>query len=189
MTLYKNKFEVELKFRVESFDDIENHLVSKKAKLLHSTKQRDQYYRHPCRDFKETDEALRIRRTGDDVCITYKGPKLDAETKTRQEIELPLDVQHDQDWDRLLIKLGFTLSAEVAKTRREFSLMHCSREFHIALDDVAEVGCFIELETIAGIDDLDACRDEIQLLADSLDLKESTRDSYLGLLLKSRGLV
>ena len=44
----------------------------------------------PCRDFAQTDEALRIRTVGDTSFVTYKGPKLDATTKTRRELELPL---------------------------------------------------------------------------------------------------
>ena len=50
----------------------------------------DQYFAHPARDFAQTDEALRLRRVGKQNFITYKGSKIDATTKTRREIELPL---------------------------------------------------------------------------------------------------
>ena len=45
----------------------------------------DEYYAHPARDFAITDEALRLRTENNLTVITYKGPKLDRETKTREE--------------------------------------------------------------------------------------------------------
>ena len=70
----------------------------------------DRYFNHPARDFAETDEALRIRRIGPVNRITYKGPRVDTVTKTRQELELPL-VEGEKsaaDWITLLEKLGIS---------------------------------------------------------------------------------
>ena len=54
--------------------------------------QEDIYFNSPIVDFAKTDEALRIRTTkqGDEkhIFITYKGAKIDSESKTREEIEL-----------------------------------------------------------------------------------------------------
>ena len=47
----------------------------------------DTYFSHPARDFAATDEALRIRSIDQENFVTYKGPKLDATTKTRREID------------------------------------------------------------------------------------------------------
>ena len=72
--------------------------------------QEDIYLSHPSRDFRVTNEALRIRRIGDENRITYKGPRLSGPTKTREEIEISLD--HGQvafeQLLRLLENLGFS---------------------------------------------------------------------------------
>ena len=153
------KYEVEQKFRC---DDPEALI----AKLATDTKfgdpieQVDRYFAHPSRDFSETDEALRIRRHGDTCVITYKGPKLDAETKTRREIELPLSSQPDdvEQYAELLIALGFNPVADVCKKRRCADLRWEGSDFEIALDEVVEVGSFVEIETGAEDDTLDEAR-------------------------------
>ena len=50
----------------------------------------DHYFNAPDRDFAQTDEAFRLRRIGTGELLTYKGPKRDADTKTRTEVELRL---------------------------------------------------------------------------------------------------
>ena len=69
----------------------------------------DRYFAHPSRDFARTDEALRLRRIGEFNFITYKGPKLDATTKTRREIEIGLadGQQAATDAAELLAAIGF----------------------------------------------------------------------------------
>ena len=181
----REKFEVELKFCVDSFDEVENLLASHNANLLHSTEQRDQYYRHPCRNFAETDEALRIRRTGDDVCITYKGPKVDATTKTRRELELQL---HDGEqaatqMSEMLRALGFTDVAEVRKQRRRADVCWKNETVEVALDDVTNVGQFVELELIADDNSVEAAKNCLVTLAERLDLHKVERRSYLELFL------
>ena len=81
-------FEVEQKFALDSVAEVEQRLAHWGAGSGVS-EQSDLYFNHPARDFAKTDEALRLRSVGDEHFITYKGPKLDATTKTRQEIELP----------------------------------------------------------------------------------------------------
>ena len=145
----------------------------------------DTYYSHPCRDFAQTDEALRIRRVGDKAFMTYKGPKLDAESKTRREIELELvgDVKGVLEHAALLEALGFRTVAKVTKQRRTTEIVWQDHEVEIALDDVEAVGKFVELETAADDHRLDAARCCIASLAEKLDLTRSERRSYLELLL------
>ena len=122
---------------------------------------------------------------GDDVFITYKGPKLDAATKTRRELELPL-TEDDERWAELLVLLRFRPVAEVRKSRRIGELAYQGLDFEIALDDVAEVGNFCELEVQATADALDRARGSLQALAAELGLTSVERRSYLELLLARR---
>lgn len=137
----------------------------------------DLYLRHPCRDFRATDEALRLSRRADRVELTYKGPRLDPRTKARKEVVLPL---HDQDLAReLLSGLGFAPAAEVRKTRA----VHEVAGFEVALDEVPGLGVFVELERTLpeGADRAGAEREALALLA-SWGLTRTERASYVELL-------
>jgi len=103
-------FEVEQKFRLPDpavfLKRVAEIGLSWKKKVVEA----DTYFQHPCRDFVQTDEALRVRRhltfffgesenTQLECCperaeaeqlITFKGPRLDRQAKIRKEIELPL---------------------------------------------------------------------------------------------------
>ena len=65
--------------------------VKESFKFLRREYHEDTYYQHPCRDFSRTDEALRIRvrrfNGHFEAFLTYKGPKIDEVSKTREEIE------------------------------------------------------------------------------------------------------
>ena len=92
----------------------------------HTEIQRDIYFNGKSKDFKKTDEALRIREIpdGDDFIniLTFKGPKLDSETKTRKEIEVTID--NKENMTDILINLGYKPSAIVNKVRRIAILNH-----------------------------------------------------------------
>src|SRR4051794_18008373 len=85
------RYEVEQKHRVLDETKLFERLAERGVEIGPPVKQADRYFAHPCRDFSQTDEALRIRTAGDKSYVTFKGPKLDKTTKTRHELELPLD--------------------------------------------------------------------------------------------------
>jgi len=179
-------FEVEQKFPVDDLAVVETGLRARGAEIGPPVVEVDRYFNHPARDFAQTDEAVRIRRKGDQYRITYKGPKIDATTKTRREIELPLTGGEGtvEAWSELLAALGFRRVGEVRKTRRRADVMHEGRTVEATLDQVDLLGDFVELELIAEEDDLDAARACLASLAESLELKRSERRSYLELLLE-----
>jgi adenylate cyclase class 2 len=179
------KYEVEQKFPVAELAVLQARMERLGAAVSEPQVQVDTYFNHPSRNFAETDEALRIRRVGDFHCVTYKGPKVDKTTKTRIEIELPLPREQDTlaDWKRLLGVLGFKLVAEVRKARRTAVVSWQGREIEASLDDVTDVGTFVELELAVKADDVDSAKKCIASLAAELGLHESQRKSYLELLL------
>jgi adenylate cyclase class 2 len=173
--------EVEQKFRVADHAEIVARLTQLGATLHGEFEQRDTYFAHPTRDFAVTDEALRVRRVGQQSYITYKGPKLDAVTKTRREIELP--VASPDGFDELLVALGFTPVADVLKSRRVMRVERIPFSIDVALDKINGLGSFVEVEVAAEMADLDAARAQIAQLASELGLTDNERRSYLELLL------
>ncbi len=179
-------YEVEMKFPAVDRAALESRLAELGAAIAAPQSEADVYFAHPVRDFAKSDEALRIRRKGASNFITYKGPKIDAATKTRREIDLPLvpGEQAAQAWTDLLEALGFRPFGEVRKSRRKARVDWQGRSVEISLDEVVGLGVFVELELIAEADDLDAARSCILSLAATLGLEGSERRSYLELLLE-----
>jgi len=182
-------FEVEQKFPIPDPAAVAAALAGLGAKAEGDCQQVDRYFAHPSRDFAATDEALRIRTVGEENFFTYKGPKLDAATKTRREIEVPIEPGRSgaQRAHELITALGFTPVAEVRKRRRRLLVVWEGRKIEVALDRVEEVGDFVELELLVrGQDQIAAAKACLISLAQALSLAGSERRSYLELLLLSR---
>lgn len=179
-------FEVELKFPIADADDMTLQLLARGARPAGVVRQSDLYFQHPSRDFRETHEALRLRRTDAGVRITYKGPIIDSQTKTRREIELPVgrDVGDFDQLCELLKILGFEPVRGVAKVRARYDLTCEGRELELAVDAVDGLGTFLEIESMAQDHDRHAARDVILGLAAKLGLKDAERHSYLQLLIQ-----
>ena len=156
---------------------VESRLRELGALAQGERKQVDLYFAHPCRDFGVTDEALRLRSDGGRQVMTYKGPKLDARSKTREEIEQPVD------YDRMattLHRLGFHDFLKVEKIRSDYVL----DEVTISLDRVNGLGDFIELEVM----DDDRERGLLRLLEikSKLGVEGNETRSYLELLIDKK---
>lgn len=177
-------FEVEQKHRVADLAEILNRLAALGGEPGEPQQQVDTYYAHPQRDFAQTDEALRIRRAGEECFITYKGPKLDQTSKTRRELELPLTggLEMAQKFAELLEVLGFRASAVVAKERRKTTVDWQGRQVEVVIDQVDRLGQFIELELQADEAGLSQAQRSLNELAAKLELGPGERRSYLELL-------
>jgi adenylate cyclase class 2 len=138
--------------------------------------QSDTYYAHPARDFAATDEALRLRVVGEHFEITWKGPKVDSTTKTREEVTLPIPDR--KDGERFLEALGFRPVGRVEK-RRQIWLRD---GLTYALDHVVGLGTFVEIEAMAE-SDASATKARVLEGLQKLGLEQTERRSYLELLL------
>jgi adenylate cyclase class 2 len=178
-------YEVELKFRLDAPDGLIEKLHDLNAVPAAPILQRDTYFAHPVRDFGETDEALRIRSAGLRNVVTYKGPLIDALSKTRREIEVAFAEGHQSagEIEQILTILGFSPVRTVEKTRTPYHFDWENRSIELALDDVTGLGNFVELETISDASDREAARDALLRLAQHLGFSDSLRTSYLCLLL------
>ena len=169
--------EVESKAHLPDPERIIPLIIELGGREIYFTVQRDTYYRHPNRDFAQTDEALRIREEEGRSFITYKGPKLDAETKAREELEVPL--VDPRDLGVLLLRLGFEPVAVVEKRRRGYLV----GTLEVTVDEVKGLGFFLEVEA-KNCDDLEEGKGKVLGLMDALGLDQMERKSYLELLLE-----
>ena len=206
-------YEVELKLRADH-ESVREALDDAGASLDRRVRQVDTYYDAPHRDFAETDEALRLREetrervgesgapapgaaTSGDVAatggptdaepttrVTYKGPLVEAESKTREEHET--EVVDGDEAAGILAGLGFEPAAVVEKDRTFFEL----DGYAVSLDRVDGLGEFVEVEAETAASDAVAEVREgaTDVLCDlGLDPDDQIRTSYLGLLLDAGG--
>jgi adenylate cyclase, class 2 len=178
-------WEVEQKFRIRDRATVEAKLSELKVQFAAPQHQADRYFNHPARDFGKTDEALRIRRIGDDAFVTYKGPKIDSITKTRRELEFRLPPSSsNEEFAELLLALGFRDVATVRKARQIGHLQWQGFPIEIALDEVDQIGSFLEIEIVADDSTLSEAKSAVASLSQRLETGPNERRSYLELLLE-----
>jgi adenylate cyclase class 2 len=180
--------EIEMKFPVAEFAPVQRVLSEWGAAPAETREDADHYFNAPDRDFAHTDEALRLRRIGRANYVTYKGPKRDAHTKTRTEVEVPLPEGDEvaRDFTALLQHLGYRPTAVVHKRRTIYHLKHGGFDLEVCLDEVDGLGQFVELEILAPEEQLEHGRTLLQQTAEQLGLASSERRSYLEMLLEKR---
>lgn len=174
-------YEVEVKVPAD-IEAVAERLDELEAEQVDTVIQVDTYYDAPHRNFAETDEAFRVRREtrkGETTAkVTYKGPLLEAESKSREEFET--GVEDGDDIDAIVRHLGFEPAATVRKNRRVYEL----REYHVTLDAVDDVGEFVEVERETDADIEPVREGAYEVLRDlELDPNDQQRTSYLGMLL------
>ena len=180
--------EVELKFRVNSVSALRESLVLLGAIPDRLTVQSDEYFDDPLRGFPGLDYALRIRRSGDRYCLTFKGPNLDTTSKMRKELEVPLvDRPAAETLRQIFTAIGYREIEKVNKTREHLTLSRSGTTISICLDQVEEVGDFVELEIVAADEvEAESAKRHLHSLAKELKLTGGIRTSYLELLLSER---
>ncbi|MFN3193414.1 MAG: class IV adenylate cyclase [Aureliella sp.] len=186
----KKYWEVEQKYVLHD-TETQGRLLDGGFELLRTEKHSDQYFRHPCRDFRETDEAFRLRTVNDDLLVTYKGKRLDSQVKVRHEIELALVLAERTQWMQMLVQLGFEPLPEVKKVRAIYRRPDSGAvtEETVTIDQVDELGLFAEVEVVVeGAKGIEAAEIQVQALAQRLGLSEIQPLSYLAQLLRKRGI-
>lgn len=171
--------EVEVKVRADH-SKIRPILFEMGASKIGVEEQSDIYFAAPYRNFAKTDEALRIRSLGGQAVLTYKGPKLDKVSKTRVEIETPVDGTAAA---KIFHALGFMEAGAVRKRREIFR----AGEITVCLDTVEGLGEFLEVELdIADNENLISSRAQLFKFLSHFGLNEndSIRTSYLEMVLE-----
>jgi len=190
--------EVEIKVKIsdpnllrEKFEDFNGVY---KLSLNHE----DIYFNMPkgLRDFKQTDEALRLRKSIEfnrdnkaisqkiNYFMTYKGKKIDTTTKTREEIEVKID--EIEDMKNLLKLLGFREVFTVVKERELYDFTFKDTRIEALIDYIPILEqYFVEVELITeSYEKVDENKEILFQFLENFGIKkqESVRLSYLELI-------
>ena len=193
--------EVEIKVRITDPELMRKCFIEEQGIYKFSLTHEDTYFNMPngLRDFKKTDEALRLRKSvkfiknnkGEDpiseVYFTYKGKKLDTSTKTREEIDLL--IEDYEKMKRILSLLGFIEVLSIKKEREFFKFDYKNYSIEALIDFLPILNqYFIEVEYLT---ESSVEVEEIQnLLFEFLNLfgikrEDSVRKSYLELVIEN----
>ncbi|TXT65814.1 MAG: CYTH domain protein [Promethearchaeota archaeon] len=165
-----------------------------KASFLHE----DTYFNMPegLRDFKTSDEALRIRQSVEfnknnpkekktTHYLTYKGAKLDSSTKTRRELETK--VEEGVITKEILILLGFREILTVKKERELYEFIYNEKKVEVLIDYIPTLDhYFIEAEILAqGEEKVEENREILFNFLNQFNItkQNSIRRSYLELII------
>ncbi|HWQ67536.1 MAG TPA: class IV adenylate cyclase [Methanospirillum sp.] len=170
--------EIEIKVRISEITQVRDRIIAGGGILSEILTEHDTYYNAPHRDFGVTDEALRLRRTEKKTTVTYKGPKNTIlGSKVRDELNLDI---HDADtFVNIIRHLSFFPVADVIKEREYYQY----GDFTISLDQVKDLGQFIEIELITENDAENAAIRVDKIAKEIGVVGERITSSYLELLL------
>ena len=175
--------EVETKLKIDCTEHIEERIKGLIGDYKGEKTEIDLYFDHPNMPILSGGGALRVRDSGGKYRLTYKGPKKDDVTTSREEIEI--GIESSSEMIKILDELGFYEICEVKKLRKTYLL----EDLVITLDNVVDLGEFIEVEGKASNDqEFEGKKDEIFKLLEKLGLSTDaiSQRSYLEMLLDAK---
>jgi adenylate cyclase class 2 len=192
-------FEVEIKVLIPNPVRLKEKFKENQGVYEFSLIHEDTYYNMPkgLRDFKQTDEALRLRksikfnkknpRKGQEIeyYLTYKGKKLDKITKTRKELDIRID--NLDKAKEVLNLLGFQEVLTVQKDRDLYKFEFKNYEIEALIDYLPKLKqFFLEVEVLSPTEE--EIRESRNILFDFLSLfgiskDDSIKKSYLELII------
>lgn len=193
--------EVEIKIQISDPILMREKFESNQGVYKFSLKHEDTYYNMPksLRDFKQTDEALRLRKsiqfdkninsndTKTNYFLTYKGKKIDTLTKTREEIDIK--IENIDKMREIFEILGFQEVLTVKKERELFLFHYKDYKIEALIDFLPALGqYFVEVEYLS--DSKEKIEESRETLFEFLSLfgihkEDSIKKSYLELILKN----
>jgi len=190
--------EVEIKVKISDPNQVRKRFEENKGVYKTSLHHEDTYFNMPkgLRDFKQTDEALRLRNSIEfnrnnpektqkiNYFITYKGKKIDKTTKTREEVEVKIN--EIEDMKNLLKLLGFREVFTVVKERELYEFLFRDVRIEALIDYLPSLKQhFIEVELMTeSYENVEKSRKILFQFLEKFGVKkgESIRKSYLELI-------
>ena len=191
-------YEVEIKLKICKNDIIfiEKYLRNNKIHLLSEFQQKDIYFETNPPTYAHLDKALRLRIeqsfdnkiSNSTLEMTYKGPKISSNTKTREELSLKFDSSTESDKIvTFFMALNFYQKGLVQKRRKNYTI---KPNIIMSLDLVDSLGTFLELETISNSEEeIPEAENQLWILLENisngkLSKAQSITKSYLELLME-----
>jgi adenylate cyclase class 2 len=146
--LISMKKEIEIKIKVENFENLINKFSDLGCILSEPVKQEDRIFTNfpdeEFADFKAGINFLRIRKSNGKILFTLKQSLINE----LEGIEKELEISDDQEMKETLELMGYHEAVQVNKMRRKTQY----KDYEICFDEVEDLGSFVELEKITDED-------------------------------------
>lgn len=146
-----NIIELEASFILDRNEDLIFSKISEKNFLLkEETIEEDTYYTDKEMTYIRDRICLRTRNTDNErLELTYK-PKTDNKTEKygKREVNIQINVEDYEDIKYVIEELGFIEYVSFKKHRKTYSKIIDNTEYNIMVDEIENVGKFIELEIL-----------------------------------------
>lgn len=157
--------EIEIKAQFEDKEKLKEALASLGAKEEKVKHQVDEYYNHPSRDTRKTNEYIRLRcKPGENKGVFAHHVNIADGVNKEYEVE----VDNVETFKKILENLGFPLLGVIDKRRETYKL----DQFTITFDEVKDVGNFLEIEVDGEESEIDEKKAECVGMLEKLGLTE-----------------
>lgn len=175
--------EIETKFKTKNLEAIKKKLVKLGAVFSDEVDQKDEWYRWKGQELASQHPGSFMIRIRNQNGVFYFGTK-ELTNKTGVWIEYELQISDAEEMKKIINQLGFTKVFTLTKKRIPGRL----EEFGLCLDDVKELGKYLEVEVIS--DNPDEGKEKIRQLMTRLgiDDREVEHRGYGAIILQSMGV-
>ena len=147
-----NRIEIEVSYHLdENYDNILKRIKEEDFKFSQDVIEEDTYFTDKELIFIKDRICLRTRKINKDFLeLTYK-PKVDSsiEKYGKREVNLKIDPKDYSDTKYIIKELGYMEYVSFKKHRKVYSKIIDDFEYNIMIDEIENIGNFIELEILA----------------------------------------
>lgn len=174
-----NRIELERSFIITELDEkrIKEKIEKEDFKLVSEEIEEDTYFSDKDLYFVKNRICLRTRKINDDYLeLTYK-PKSTEETEKygKKEVNIQLSVKDYEDIKFIINQLGYITYVSFKKYRTTYSKLVNGIERNIMLDELKDVGKFIELEVLSEKEDKQKMLSELEDFIDEFECRNLER--------------
>lgn len=162
--------EIEVKAQIADPNAIRVQLENLGCTFSEAVRQEDAIYTDPAipfEVFQSNINLLRIRKEGEKIIFTLKRPQKNEQDAIEHETE----IKNRDEMDAILRLIGLEERVKVTKTRQKAKY----KNYEICLDNVEDLGFFIEVETFSDTRDPIEIQEEIFQFLLSLGIKKVDR--------------
>ena len=143
-----NRIEVEQKFFCKNIQELIKLIKIMNFKELDVVNEIDEYFTDIQSEYIKNRTCLRIRKTNNkQMEMTFKGRSINfTGCYTKTESNINIDISEYNTLKNMLFSLGFYSYCTVDKIRKEYSKLENNIEYNIMIDEIKNIGYFVEFE-------------------------------------------
>ncbi|MDD3341565.1 MAG: class IV adenylate cyclase [Bacilli bacterium] len=151
------RVEIEKKFYCENIKKLEQVVMDTGFKLVETSHETDEYFTDIDSIFIKNRTCLRIRKTNEErMELTFKGKSKElTNLYAKTENNISLDIKEYKDTIGFLSTLGYYSYAIVNKKRLTYSHTDNDLTYNVMIDQINELGNFVEFEILSTDDNQD----------------------------------